>query len=268
MKAITREQMIQLESLTTGQYAISSTILMENAGRMSAQAIVKFMRQRGLDLKATKILVVCGTGNNGGDGAVAARHLFNRGFNVEVLIMRDLHGIFSDRSEEDKVSDMKKRKEKNKAGQENLSRAVLGDAGMNFKALKAFEVPVKTLKQDQLLPQYFQGVGLIVDSLLGTGLDTMTSTIKSPMKEVIQLINELEVPVISLDVPSGLDCNTGALAGIAVHADCTVTFGLAKVGLFRSMGPQVSGEIEVVDISLPRLLLAKTRDAREEAGED
>lgn len=251
MKVITREQMKQLETVTINRYHVPSLILMENAGRMTAQTCVKYLKELKKDPRQDKVVVVCGTGNNGGDGAVVARHLSNMGVPVQVVLTRDLHGIFTDRTKDDDDEDSP------------ISDKALGDVGLNFKILKAFEVPVRLVKEGDVYPLFFQGAALIVDALMGTGLDTMTGQIKSPMKELIQTMNDLEIPVLSIDVPSGLDSNTGALAGIGVRADRTVTFGLPKRGFYESMGPSHCGDISIVDISIPRKLMRQVKDARE-----
>lgn len=257
MKVVTREQMKQLETLTATQFHIPALILMENAGRASAQAAQKFLRDLSKDPRKARVVIVCGSGNNGGDGAVAARHLHNMGVPVQVILTRDLHNIFRE----------KNAKPDEKFEGEPAPEGGFGDAALNFKILKAFGIPVKVMKEGDAYPLYFSGADLIVDSILGTGLDRMTGNLKPPLSDLITSINELEIPVLSLDIPSGLDCNTGALAGVCIDADRTITYGLPKKGFYESMGPMVCGEIQVADISIPRKLMRAIKDAGAEEGE-
>ncbi|MGE4159668.1 MAG: NAD(P)H-hydrate epimerase [Planctomycetota bacterium] len=257
MKVVTREQMKQLETLTATQFHIPHLILMENAGRASAQAAQKFLRDLGKDPRKSRIVIVCGSGNNGGDGAVAARHLHNMGIPVQVILTRDIHGVFREKGAKAEKGD----------SAESQPEGGFGDAALNFKILKAFGVSVKVLKEGDAYPLYFSGADLIIDAILGTGLDRMTGNLKPPLSDLIMAINELEIPVLSLDVPSGLDCNTGALAGCAIDADRTLAYGLPKKGFYESMGPMVCGDIQVADISIPRKLMRAIKDAGSEDDE-
>jgi len=246
MKAITREQMKLAEGTTINKYRVPSLILMENAGTKVAEVAVDYLRELGKDPANCKVVVLCGAGNNGGDGAVAARHIHNLGTRVTVVLTRDLHKIFSDMVDADA-----------------LGTHVGGmgeDTTINLKILKHMSLDVQVVLENDFFHRFFAGCDLIVDALLGTGLNTGLGKIKSPTKDLIEAVNELDIPVVCVDTPSGLDCNTGDLVGLAVQANKTVTFALPKKGFFLSMGPTICGEVIVSPISIPREVLESLKE--------
>lgn len=223
MKVATSEIMKSLDKKTAEAFGIAGIVLMENAGRAVAQTVIK-----EFNTQAKKgIVVFCGKGNNGGDGFVAARHLINRGYHVDVIMFG-------------------KREELSEDGRTNyaaISRITdiihdLNDAG-------------EFAKTDINLHEK----GLIIDALLGTGIK---GAVKEPQAGAINLINESGIPVISIDIPSGIDADTGTVTGIAVRAIKTITFGLTKIGLVVYPGAEYAGNIEVADISIPDKLIKET----------
>ncbi len=182
---------------------IPSIVLMENAGRSVAEACAG----RG------PIAVVCGTGNNGGDGFVAARHLLNSGRDVSLFVVGE------------------KEKLKN-------------DPQINFAILLKMKRKIKWVKMARDLKGLTEA-GLIVDALFGLGLNAPVSGIQ---RMAIEAINSAKVPVLSVDVPSGLNADTGRMMGAAVRADRTVTFVAPKKGFYLADGPLCCGEIIVRDI--------------------
>ncbi len=167
---------------------------------------------------AGKVAVFAGGGNNGGDGFVIARHLISEGLDVDTYV----------------VSNPKKYK---------------GDAFTNYKALKKIGGNIVELKDN--LRKYKQA-DVIVDAIFGTGLDREVTGF---YKKVIEFINSQGVPTLAVDLPSGLDSNTGYPLGTAVLADVTVTFVLPKLGTSIYPGVEFAGEIYVADITTPNFLL-------------
>ncbi|MGB9736225.1 MAG: NAD(P)H-hydrate dehydratase [bacterium] len=223
MKVVTSEMMRNLDKKTVEAFGINSIVLMENAGRSVAQTIIK-----EFNAQAKKgVVVFCGKGNNGGDGFVTARHLINRGYHVDV--------VFFGKKDELK-----------------------GDALTNYTALSRIIDIIHELKDATEFDKTdinLKEKGLIVDALLGTGIN---GVVKEPFYGAINLINNSGLPVIAVDIPSGIDADTGAVAGVSVKAKKTVTFGLAKIGLVVYPGVEFAGEVEVVDISIPDKLIKQT----------
>lgn len=214
MKLATREIVREIDRTTIKNYGISGLILMENAGRAVSNVILKEFP----NIKT--IAIICGGGNNAGDGFVVARHLLNAGKEVTTYLTK-------------KVSDYK------------------GDAKTNLNSLKRISKDVKRLK-----PNFsnYKKHGLIVDALFGTGLDR---EIKGSYKNVIESINSSKTPCISIDLPSGIDANTGFPLGTAIKAKVTVTFVVPKLGISIYPGLKHSEKIYIADISSPRFLEKK-----------
>lgn len=230
MKIVTREQMQEIDRITTLEYGLSSAILMENAGIQAFLAIKDYLQQidEVAPLAGVKIAVLCGGGNNGGDGFVIARHLFNHGVRVTIYLL----------TTEEKIR---------------------GDALINLEAARQFGVPIQIVtNSDELnaiIPQ-LQHNKVIIDAILGTGL---IGQVKGLYGSAIKIINEIFVPVIAIDIPSGLDANTGMPLGEAVHAAITVTFGLPKVGMMIPHEIEYVGKLVVANISFPPQLIDHER---------
>jgi NAD(P)H-hydrate epimerase len=204
------------------EYAINichvpGIILMENAGRGAADVIERLAG-------AGPVVVVCGPGNNGGDGFVVARHLLARGFEVASLLL----------APPDKLTHGAR-----------INRDAYVGLGGRYLELSADDLG--TLRTE------LGGAATLVDALFGTGL---TRSIEGHFKEVIELINGASLRRIALDIPSGLDADTGALLGTAVEAHHTITFGHLKMGLLTAQGAHLSGMLSVVDLGLTPLVLA------------
>lgn len=205
------------------RYGVSGLQLMENAGRGLAECIESYLA-RVERAWTPKVAIIAGKGNNGGDGFVAARHLANRGLKVEVYLLAAL-------------ADLK------------------GDAGANARAWKNMGGAVHLVRSRRSLEKHaqsFKHASVVVDAILGTGL---SSPVKGFYGEVIDFINTLARPVISVDVPSGVDASTGAELASAVRADLTVTMAMPKLGLYLYPGRELAGDVEVVDIGAPATLV-------------
>jgi hydroxyethylthiazole kinase-like uncharacterized protein yjeF len=167
-----------------------------------------------------RIVVVCGAGNNGGDGFVVARHLLARGATVEVFL----------------------------AGR---SEKVMGDARIHHDAyIDLGGTFVELPEGSELAPlrRSMAGARCVVDALFGTGLDR---PLRGFLAQIVELINEASCRCVALDVPSGLDADSGGALGVAILADATITFGHLKIGLLTPDGARLAGDIHVVDLGVP-----------------
>ena len=225
-KTVTREEMRELDRRATEDYGIPSIILMENAGRNVALEVLKLLRNP----QESKVAILCGKGNNGGDGFVVGRHLYNNGVTVDVYLTAKISTVLSD-------------------GDAATNLKILLNMKLNIKEICTVDVETQNLAS--LLPQLSK-YSVIVDALFGTGL---TGAVREPIKSLIESVNTLNIPVVSVDIPSGLDCNTGEVLGAEIKATKTVTLCCPKVGFFHNAGPGCVGELVTVDIGIPRPLI-------------
>jgi len=170
----------------------------------------------GMAAPQARVLILAGAGNNAGDGFVAARHLANRGFTVHVITA---------------VAPEKYK----------------GDAELNFHAISRMGVEIGRWPDDAAAR--LNDADFVIDALLGTGL---SGPLREPFGEIIARLNAARKSVLAVDVPSGLDGDSGEVATAAVEAAGTVTFGLPKTGLFKGEGPRLAGEVVLGDIEMPR----------------
>jgi len=204
--------MAQIDRTTIEEVQIPGVVLMENAGIGVVDEIENFLG----DVIDKQIVIFCGKGNNGGDGYVIARHLHNRGAHVAVFL----------------------------AGKKE---AIKGDAFINLKILENMGLDVIEITSLDQIP-LFSHIDLIVDALLGTGV---TGPVVGFFGELINYINDLGAAIVSVDLPSGMVTDTGAVHGACIKADVTVTMAQLKTGLLFSPARDLAGEIVVVDISVP-----------------
>jgi NAD(P)H-hydrate epimerase len=213
---ISKDQMIEVDRLMTECYGISLLQMMENAGRNLA---IHAKNQMDVISDKTNICVVIGKGNNGGGGLVAARHLSNWGANVTVLIV----------SSENKFKEI---------------------AAKQFEIINHLPISVVITGKNSHHIEWNK-CDLIIDALLGYGLNRKPEGI---VAETIKKINYLNCPVLSLDIPSGLDSNKGYISDIVVKATSTLTLALPKEGLINSRSVKYVGDLYLADISVPPLL--------------
>jgi NAD(P)H-hydrate epimerase len=223
--AATREQIRELDKIAVQQYGIDGLILMENAGRWCARTAARMLG----GASGKSVAVVCGPGNNGGDGFVIARHLSNWGADVRVVLLARVEDAPGGSHE----------------AAANLH--ILLNMGIAVSEALSAEEAARTIRA-------CAGADLLVDALLGTGT---RGEIREPFYSAINAINECACQVLAVDVPSGLDCNTGAPLGTAVRAVRTVTFVANKVGFVQPPAREYTGEIEVAEISIPRAAIEK-----------
>jgi ADP-dependent NAD(P)H-hydrate dehydratase / NAD(P)H-hydrate epimerase len=216
MRILTAEQMREADRRTIEDLGIPSIVLMENAGRQVVAAMEAFFQ----DLAERQVAVLCGKGSNGGDGFVVARTLQQRGIEVSVFVVGQ-------------VADIK------------------GDARLNIEILGRLGVTVVEITDEGQWELHFSEISdhdLIVDALFGTGLKSALSGI---YETVIADINGSGIPVVSIDVPSGMSADTHDLIGDCIDATVTVTLGAPKLPLILPPAEEKSGEVVIADIGIP-----------------
>lgn len=218
----TAAEMRELDRITIEELGIPGVVLMELAGRAVAERVAALAP----GLIGYRVAVLAGAGNNGGDGYVAARHLAEWGADVTLFPL----------APEDRIR---------------------GDARVHYDVTQRLDIPTVSWAADgpprdlaALLSEY----DCLVDALLGTGLDT---EVRGAYREVIEAVNAARVLTVAVDLPSGLSADSGQPLGVAVEADCTVTFACPKLGLVTHPGIEFAGEVHVVDIGIPRHLAAR-----------
>jgi NAD(P)H-hydrate epimerase len=216
-KPLSRDEVRAVDQRAVEDFNMPSILLMENAGRGAADVL----ESQGIQ---GPIVVCAGKGNNGGDGFVMARHLENRGHDVLVL-------LFSD------------------------PEKLQGDAAVNFQILTAAKTPIEVwlgdINTDKLSNQLL-GAAWIVDALLGTGT---RGQIREPFVSIIAAINRSSAKVLAVDLPSGMDCDSGQPLGVCIKADATATFVARKIGFDAPGAMNLTGIVHVVDIGVPRCAL-------------
>jgi len=200
---------------------IPSLELMEAAGRGAHE----YLEQVHGELKQDKVLILCGKGNNGGDGMVLARYLKQDWVDTKVACISPLKDLSKD------SATMARRFKK---------------IGGKFSVCQSLDD----------LRRLIEGADVIVDALLGTGLK---QAVRSPYKDWIDLANEYAKPILSLDIPSGLSADTGKPLGTCIQADWTATMATMKLGLAVMPGCEYAGEVGVVDIGIPASVLTRVR---------
>jgi hydroxyethylthiazole kinase-like uncharacterized protein yjeF len=222
MYLVTASEMQAMDRQTIESFGMPGRVLMENAGREATRILLNHFcghLKRGVG-------VIAGRGNNGGDGFVIARCLAQKGVRVTVYLLA-------------------------------ASKSVTGDAAANLKLLAPLGITVHEIADKNALSQHktaWRHLDLIVDAVLGTGLK---SAVKGYFAEVIDLINSLNKPVVAVDIPSGLDSDTGQPCGACIRAQVTTTFGFAKIGHLLYPGAAYTGKLEIVDIGIPRYIAEK-----------
>jgi NAD(P)H-hydrate epimerase len=215
MKLVTAAQMRELDRRAIEEVGIPSLVLMENAGRTTYQVL----RREFPDLDG-EVGILAGRGNNGGDGFVVARYLAQAGIPVAVFLL-------------------------------GRRRDVKGDARVNLDILAHHGLSVaEVTSEEELNPvaHRLARAGLIVDALLGTGLD---KPIRGLLAALIERVNQLRPPVLAVDIPTGLSADTGEVLGAALAAEVTVTYGWPKLGQILPPGRDYVGRLWQVDISIP-----------------
>lgn len=214
-----RKEMQLIDQYAIEEIGLPGAVLMENAGAKVAEEISSHFSD-----KKTKIIILSGGGNNGGDGFVAARRLFDMGYEPYLWVLV------------------------------NPSR-IKGDARIHYNVLLNRGLPIFYLEEHTVyeLRNMMEHADVIVDALLGTGTQ---GPAREPFNEVISLINENvgEKWILAVDIPSGVNSDNGRVEGVAVKATTTITFVCPKKGFFLNEGPAYIGKWKAVDISIPPII--------------
>ncbi len=220
--AVTIKQMQDIDRKAMDNFEISGETLMENAGTAVMDCVEK------MTVKIKKVVVLIGKGNNGGDGLVVARKLIESGRDVVLLLSCD----------ESKLS--------------GLSRIMWNKMSHLTKEVLCLntENKIREFKKKNIT------VDLVVDALFGIGLQ---GEVRIEERMIIEMVQDIKAPVIAVDCPSGLNCDTGKPLGIALKAYKTVTFGAPKIGFFRYPAPDYMGELVVADIGFPSELIEEVK---------
>lgn len=219
------ETIREWDRLAIEEYGLPGIVLMENAGAGAARIISELNREEPGSCPSP-FIILCGPGNNGGDGYVVARHLFNSGFPVEVFLCFDPAGINED-----------------------------SDAGINLAVIRRMGIAIERPGADEMSRILEQkGTCTIIDGLLGTGL---CRPLEDPYLAWVSAVSASGQTVVALDIPSGLDGSSGEILGNCAAAEHTITFAAPKTGLYRGSGPDFTGRIHLVEIGIAQNILEK-----------
>ena len=218
---LTCQQCRQFDQLAIKEFGIPGVVLMENAGI----GCVAEMLRRGWSAPTA---ILCGGGNNGGDGFVIARHLLNRGMDVTTVLLAD-------------------------------PEKLAGDASLNFQILNKMKAPIELANSSwnaESFESLFRNLGdqpVIVDAMLGTGA---TGELRPPYRFAVEAANRFAAKKVAIDIPSGLDGDSGQ-GDPAFVADLTCTFVARKVGFEIARSAQYLGEVAVIDIGAPKSIFER-----------
>lgn len=215
-RPLTREQVRSIDSLAIERYGMHGLVLMENAGRGAAEVIDRLA-------PPGKISILCGKGNNAGDGYVIARHLQLAEREVQVVQLYDPHQL-------------------------------TGDALANWQILRSAEIPTRIAAEApaEWLRTALADSATVVDAMLGTGA---SGAPREPLATAVRVANPMPALRFAVDIPSGLDCNTGQPAADCFRAHHTCTFVAAKTGFAAPEAPAFTGAVHVLSIGVPLKLL-------------
>jgi NAD(P)H-hydrate epimerase len=216
-RVMSRDEVRRVDAWAIEEIGVPGVVLMENAGRSCAELTLRKLE----GIAEPRVCVLCGAGNNGGDGYVIARHLLNAGVHATVVLCGD-------------------------------PAKVQGDARINLDVLERLghrieQVDPKAQDATARIGAFGRGASLIVDALFGTGL---RGELKPEYRTIIETVNALGRPVLAVDIPSGLDCDSGEPLGTAVRASYTVTFVAVKKGFLAPAAASYTGELHVASIGV------------------
>ncbi|MGE0812014.1 MAG: NAD(P)H-hydrate dehydratase [Vicinamibacterales bacterium] len=220
LRVLNARQMRAVDRRTIDEVGVPSIVLMENAGRQVVAALDSLVD----DLAARRVAVLCGTGNNGGDGFVVARALHQRGLDPAVFLV-------------------------------GVASAVAGDARVNLDILARLGVTLVEIADAaawELHGSHVTGADLVVDALVGTGLNRALSGLH---ETIVADINGSAASVVAIDLPSGLSADKADPLGPSVHADITVTLAAPKVPLVLPPGEHTAGDVVIGDIGVPAFVI-------------
>jgi NAD(P)H-hydrate epimerase len=216
MYLVSASEMQAMDRRTIESFGIPGRVLMECAGR----GATRWLLNKFGDLQKKRIGVFAGRGNNGGDGFVMARYLHQKGIGVTVFLLTE-------------------------------RKRVGGDADANLRLLEPLGVPVLEIADEFAFSDQkalMLDHDIYVDAILGTGLK---SAVRGYFRQVIEFITQSQKPVLAVDIPSGINADTGQICGVAVRAAATATFAFAKHGHFQYPGANYCGDLKIIDIGIP-----------------
>lgn len=215
---LNRNQLREIDRRSTDDFNIPGVVLMENASRAVAEIAEEMLGK----IDGSRILILCGGGNNGGDGLAAARHLHNRGAAISLRFTTD-------------------------------PAQYKGDALINWRITSAMKLDSAAADPNEIANAPSD---LIIDAIFGTGLNKPP---RAPFDQIVAAVEKRAVPVLAVDIPSGLDCDTGEPLGPTIRAVRTVTFVAEKTGFANPAARKFLGQITVAGIGCPRELLDQVR---------
>jgi len=225
MKTVSGSQMRKIEQVAIDELGIPSILLMENAANRLAEHCFRIIDERkNSSDQISKILIICGQGNNGGDGMALARLLHLKGVDTKIIYTGD-------------------------------TEKAKGDAAVYLEIIKKLSIPLKIIPLTGDLQEIKNDIethDLVIDAMFGTGLDR---NVEGNFKSLTEAINCYAKYVISADIPSGINSDNGRVMGCAVKASETVTFGFPKTGLYIYPGAEYAGKIHIEDITIPHSLI-------------
>jgi NAD(P)H-hydrate epimerase len=221
MRSLTRDQTRAIDRFAIETLGVPGVVLMENAGRLCADAVGELLSGPA----GRKVAICAGGGNNGGDGFVMARHLSMRSAEVAVFLL----------SPPDRLS---------------------GDAEINYRIARNLHLDIRQVGSAELanLSRGLAGFDVVVDAVGGTGI---RGALRGDIAVAVEQINAAGRPVVAVDIPTGLDCDTGQAEGPAVRAKLTVTMVARKKGFDSPASAEFTGEVRVVDIGIPAEVVVK-----------
>ncbi len=219
MKIATAQQIKNIDRRAIREFGIPGLVLMENA----ASAVMAEMEKFFDGLAGVRVGIICGKGNNGGDGLALARRLSIRGVPVRVALLAS----FS---------------------------AVSGEAKVNLAILRKMDIEILQNATAKSLGEVVSWSDIVVDAMLGVGL---SSPLKGLYAQAVDVINASGRPVVAIDIPTGIDADSGAVRGTAIKADLTVTMALLKRGIVLYPGAGFAGTVRVADIGIPSEVIEK-----------
>lgn len=214
LPALSREQSRAVDKTAMEDYGMSGLVLMENAGRASAERLAEVA-------PPGEIMILCGRGNNAGDGYVIARHLQLLGRQCSIISVVEI---------------------------DDLS----GDAAANAKVARNAQIPIHVISEPGEFSSALESATCLVDCLLGTGA---RGELREPFRSAVEAANGVSAKRFAIDVPSGLDCDSGEVHDPTFRADETITFVAPKVGFSKGDASEYTGQVHVIGIGVPKRLL-------------
>jgi len=238
MYLVTAKQMQTIDKSTIESFGIPGQVLMENAGRGAVDMLLKTFPE----IRSSRVSVLAGRGNNGGDAFVMARYLIEKGIETNTFLLSSREKVTGDARANLILLE--------KLISENSNRSPLVAKGhaSSKDTLKSALIEIPDLKSFRKHRSTIVNHHLFIDGILGTGLN---SDVRGFFKEVIETLNALSKPIFSIDIPSGLNADSGQPMGVSIRAEATATFGFAKTGHMLYPGKGLTGTLEVIDIGIP-----------------